>query len=136
YLAYCSTCGVTCRDYSGNHCCLRTIGLMSEAMIWVAYATPEKQFHLALPFQPGMTALDAIQKSGIAEQVELPEPLSVGIFGVRLQDHQQPLAAGDRVEIYRALTINPKDIRRKRSEEHTSELQSRENLVCRLLLEK
>src|SRR5690606_3928182 len=30
--------------------------------------------------------------------------------------------------------INPNDI--ERSEEHTSELQSRENLVCRLLLEK
>src|SRR5690606_41061686 len=29
--------------------------------------------------------------------------------------------------------IDPKDLR---SEEHTSELQSRENLVCRLLLEK
>src|SRR6266511_5995312 len=29
----------------------------------------------------------------------------------------------------------PRD-RRERSEEHTSELQSRENLVCRLLLEK
>src|SRR5690606_40764500 len=28
------------------------------------------------------------------------------------------------------------DIKVKRSEEHTSELQSRENLVCRLLLEK
>src|SRR5690606_40074762 len=28
------------------------------------------------------------------------------------------------------------DARRSRSEEHTSELQSRENLVCRLLLEK
>src|SRR5690606_40375749 len=28
------------------------------------------------------------------------------------------------------------DERRRRSEEHTSELQSRENLVCRLLLEK
>src|SRR5690606_40997192 len=27
-------------------------------------------------------------------------------------------------------------VRRARSEEHTSELQSRENLVCRLLLEK
>src|SRR5690606_40804571 len=27
-------------------------------------------------------------------------------------------------------------VRRRRSEEHTSELQSRENLVCRLLLEK
>src|SRR5690606_40892987 len=28
------------------------------------------------------------------------------------------------------------DVVRRRSEEHTSELQSRENLVCRLLLEK
>ena len=77
---------------------------MSEAMIWVAYATPEKQFHLAVSFQPGMTALDAIEQSGIREQVDLPEPLFLGIFGVRLQDQQQPLAAGDRVEIYRPLT--------------------------------
>src|SRR5436309_6140900 len=30
----------------------------------------------------------------------------------------------------------PRDRARPRSEEHTSELQSRENLVCRLLLEK
>src|SRR5436309_14649404 len=30
----------------------------------------------------------------------------------------------------------PRAAFRKRSEEHTSELQSRENLVCRLLLEK
>src|SRR5690606_42086269 len=30
----------------------------------------------------------------------------------------------------------PRQIGAKRSEEHTSELQSRENLVCRLLLEK
>src|SRR5690606_40339611 len=33
--------------------------------------------------------------------------------------------------------FNPKTVEHKRrSEEHTSELQSRENLVCRLLLEK
>src|SRR5690606_41978184 len=31
---------------------------------------------------------------------------------------------------------DPAPSRRRRSEEHTSELQSRENLVCRLLLEK
>src|SRR5436309_8186989 len=31
---------------------------------------------------------------------------------------------------------DPPDTPRDRSEEHTSELQSRENLVCRLLLEK
>src|SRR5690606_41960025 len=32
--------------------------------------------------------------------------------------------------------LSPSQKMRKRSEEHTSELQSRENLVCRLLLEK
>src|SRR5690606_41706727 len=33
-------------------------------------------------------------------------------------------------------TADPHVLWRRRSEEHTSELQSRENLVCRLLLEK
>src|SRR2546430_7249001 len=33
-------------------------------------------------------------------------------------------------------TTSPKNWRRLRSEEHTSELQSQSNLVCRLLLEK
>src|SRR5436309_4052657 len=33
-------------------------------------------------------------------------------------------------------TERPFEFLRERSEEHTSELQSRENLVCRLLLEK
>src|SRR5690606_41333716 len=35
-----------------------------------------------------------------------------------------------------ACSVDTKDRLMKRSEEHTSELQSRENLVCRLLLEK
>src|SRR2546421_1089831 len=34
------------------------------------------------------------------------------------------------------VTLPPTRIRRARSEEHTSELQSRSDLVCRLLLEK
>src|SRR5690606_40048862 len=40
-----------------------------------------------------------------------------------------PIATGLRTEAGAAVTV-------PRSEEHTSELQSRENLVCRLLLEK
>src|SRR2546429_8576936 len=32
--------------------------------------------------------------------------------------------------------LRPRSVRRQRSEEHTSELQSRLHLVCRLLLEK
>src|SRR5690606_41072837 len=37
---------------------------------------------------------------------------------------------------HRVLACSEHLLYRKRSEEHTSELQSRENLVCRLLLEK
>src|SRR2546430_9131267 len=37
---------------------------------------------------------------------------------------------------YEDLHIAPREVLRCRSEEHTSELQSQSNLVCRLLLEK
>ncbi|MCD0188600.1 MULTISPECIES: RnfH family protein [Acinetobacter] len=84
------------------------------AQVWVAYATPEQQWHMTVAFQQGMTVLDAIQQSGIATATTLSEPLMVGIFGVRVEP-QHVLQAGDRVEIYRALTINPKDIRRNRA---------------------
>src|SRR5690606_40046385 len=46
-------------------------------------------------------------------------------------DAHQSLVAPDTV-----LDMNHRVARLERSEEHTSELQSRENLVCRLLLEK
>ena len=88
---------------------------MAVQKIWVAYAGPTAQFHISVPFNEGMTALDAIRLSGIEQQTELPGNLQLGIFGVRLKDHQQILQAGDRVEIYRALTINPKEIRRNRA---------------------
>ena len=88
---------------------------MAVQKIWVAYAGPTAQFHISVPFNEGMTALDAIRLSGIEQQTELPGNLQLGIFGVRLIDHQQILQAGDRVEIYRALTINPKEIRRNRA---------------------
>src|SRR2546430_10292938 len=41
-----------------------------------------------------------------------------------------------RSEIVRRLLLINKSMKRVRSEEHTSELQSQSNLVCRLLLEK
>ena len=84
--------------------------------VWVAYVTADQQFHISVPFSEGMTAQDAIQLSGIGSQVELSEPLQLGIFGVRLKDLQQVLQVGDRVEIYRPLSINPKDIRRIRAQ--------------------
>src|SRR5690606_41499309 len=51
----------------------------------------------------------ALNKNGFAEEIDV-----------------------DRVRV----TLNNLKSERLRSEEHTSELQSRENLVCRLLLEK
>ncbi|ALH95309.1 RnfH family protein [Acinetobacter equi] len=89
-----------------------------QQMVWVAYAAPEQQFNIAVEYREGLTAIEAIELSGIRKQIDLPETLQLGIFGVRLKDENQILSIGDRVEIYRALTINPKDIRRKRAENH------------------
>ena len=92
---------------------------MSEQLqVWVAYAGTTQQILIPLVYRQGMTAQDAIEQSGIHQQVELPETLTLGIFGVRLKDSMQELEVGDRVEIYRALTINPKDIRRNRAKKN------------------
>jgi putative ubiquitin-RnfH superfamily antitoxin RatB of RatAB toxin-antitoxin module len=69
---------------------------------------------IAVPFNEGMTAQQAIDASGLAEQVKLPELLNLGVFGSKIEV-DTVLQVGDRVEIYRPLTINPKDIRRKRA---------------------
>ena len=83
--------------------------------VWVEYASVEQQFHIEVSFVSGMTVADAIAKSQLKDKTTLPEVLNCGIFGVKVVDQTQVLQAGDRVEIYRALTINPKDIRRKRA---------------------
>lgn len=88
-----------------------------SAWVWVAYATPQQQWYITLPFEAGMTVAQALQACQQQGLTELPQPLQLGIFAQRVQlDHV--LKAGDRVEVYRALTINPKDIRRLRAERH------------------
>src|SRR3712207_6903353 len=56
-----------------------------------------------------------------------PRPQRVRRAGVHPADH---------VPRDREAEVGPCELRRPRSEEHTSELQSRQYLVCRLLLEK
>ena len=51
--------------------------------VWVAYAAQDRQFLIAVPFQQGMTALDAIEQSGLRAQTSLPVPLASGIFADR-----------------------------------------------------
>src|SRR3712207_8694362 len=57
--------------------------------------------------------------------------------GVQVVGHQDRAVAGPRAQVVQPLTgVVGAAVGGGRSEEHTSELQSRQYLVCRLLLEK
>src|SRR5207302_7915633 len=72
---------------------------------------------------------DAELRGGVAcRRRDAPEFLPGVAAAARQGAHVQGAAGGRRA--------HARDLRGVRSEEHTSELQSRENLVCRLLLEK
>lgn len=90
----------------------------------VAYALPHEQKIVELLVEPGTTAYQAAERSEITKffpEIDL-ENARMGIFGQALgtkglkPPHEHPLQHGDRVEIYRPLTIDPKEVRRKRAE--------------------
>ncbi|MDH5300342.1 MAG: RnfH family protein [Gammaproteobacteria bacterium] len=84
----------------------------------VAYARPDVQEIFALEVEAGTNAEQAIVRSGVLEkfpEIDLANN-KVGIFG-KLTKLQQPLIAGDRVEIYRPLLADPKEVRRRRAAE-------------------
>lgn len=93
---------------------------MAEAplCIEVVYATPERQWLLACEVPVGTSVSEALRLSGLAEQVpglDLPGS-PVGIFGKVVSDPAARLvAAGDRLEVYRPLLADPKEIRRQRA---------------------
>ena len=84
----------------------------------VAYAMPEKQIIRAVNVDVGTTIGAAIVQSGIMmdfPDLEL-EDAKVGIFG-KAAVMTTMLSDGDRVEIYRPLIADPKEVRRKRAAE-------------------
>ena len=84
----------------------------------VAYALPDKQIIRAVNVDSGTTIGAAIVQSGIMmdyPELEL-EDAKVGIFG-KAAVMTTVLADGDRVEIYRPLIADPKEVRRKRAAE-------------------
>jgi hypothetical protein len=82
----------------------------------VAYALPERQAILALDVAPGTTALEAARQSGITDKFEGIDldSAKMGIFG-KVVSPQQILQEGDRVEIYRPLIADPKEVRKARA---------------------
>ncbi len=88
--------------------------------IEVVYALPLDQQLVTLELPEGATVGDAMRCSGLLERY--PEitgaALPVGIWG-RLVSVDAMLRDQDRVEIYRALTADPKEVRRRRAARKT-----------------
>ena len=89
---------------------------IASIAIEVAHATPDKQVLLLLNVLPGTTVAEAIDQSGISKQFpDLKiDPGAIGIFS-RKVPLDYLLRAGDRIEIYRPLIADPKEVRRERA---------------------
>lgn len=85
----------------------------------VIYALPDMQeaVHLTLP--DGATVHQAVEASGLLQKYPNIEPGKVNKLGIfaKLVKLDTPLRDRDRVEIYRPLIADPKDVRRQRAEE-------------------
>ena len=82
----------------------------------VAYALPEKQFLIELEVNDTTSAIEAIRQSGLFQLYpELEQQdMEIGIFSKPITQDTR-LKEGDRVEVYRPLTIDPKEARRLRA---------------------
>jgi len=89
----------------------------------VAYALPQRQVIAKVSVAVGTTAAEAISLSGIRSIFPgIEEQPKVGVFSRKVElDYQ--LRAGDRLEIYRPLLADPKEVRRRRAEEQRAEKQ-------------
>lgn len=99
------------------------MGTRKLIVVEVAYALPHKQKIVELQVEEGTTAFEAVKQSGIVD--EFPdidiETARMGIFGQALGTKglspakQYVLQPRDRVEIYRPLTMDPKEVRKRRA---------------------
>ncbi len=87
----------------------------------VAYALPQRQVITRVTVAVGTTVAEAIALSGIRKIFGgIEEQPKVGIFS-RKVSLDYPLQAGDRVEIYRPLLADPKEVRRRKAAEQKAE---------------
>ncbi|PYA34892.1 RnfH family protein [Serratia marcescens] len=93
---------------------------MSDIQVEVVYALPERQYLRKVKLAEGSSVEQAIQASGLLELLELRQDIDlksnkIGIYSrpAKLGD---TLNDGDRVEIYRPLIADPKELRRQRAE--------------------
>ncbi len=92
--------------------------MTEKIQVEVAYATPEKQTILSMRVALGTTVYQAAELSGIVNEfpeIQLEE-VKMGLFGKAVRNpKEEVLREMDRVEIYRALTIDPMVARANRA---------------------
>ena len=92
---------------------------MSELItIEVVYPLPQKQEVFLVKLPIGVTTRQAIEASGILQkypEIDLTKN-KVGVFA-KLAKLDAPLRDRDRVEIYRPLIADPKEVRKQRAAE-------------------
>ncbi len=98
----------------------------AELRVEVAYCPRPGQTDLvALVLPEGATLADALAASGLRERHGLAaEGLKLGIWG-KLREPHTPLRERDRVEVYRALQVDPKEARRQRYAQHKAKFPKR-----------
>lgn len=86
-------------------------------IVTVVYARPGAQYVLRVELAPGTTVGQAIEASGVLGLApELAQsPLQVGVWN-RTVALEADAREGDRIEVYRPLTVDPKEARRQRAE--------------------
>lgn len=81
----------------------------------VAYAEPARQFLRRITLPAGARIADAIAASAIEAELGIDlSSLATGIWS-KPRPRDAMLADGDRVELYRPLTADPKEARRRRA---------------------
>ena len=86
----------------------------------VAYARPDKQKIVEVHVEPGTTMVQAARASDIRDhfpEIDLDQ-VDMGVFGqLEQKPAERVLREGERVEIYRPLKIDPKEVRRARAKD-------------------
>ena len=92
--------------------------MTGKIQVQVAYALPDRQDIVTIELPEGASAQQAVESSGLLQkhpEIDLARN-KLGVFA-KLVKADQILRGRDRVEIYRALIADPKEVRRQRAAE-------------------
>lgn len=92
--------------------------MAEQVTVEVVYAEPSRRWLKRVTLPVDSTVAQAIEASGVVRDIPglVVDPARLGIFSRKVTpDHV--VGEGDRVEIYRPLTLDPKEARRRRAHE-------------------